>query len=357
MTHLADGQLHAYLDGQLAAERPALERHLAECAECRARLEAARHLRERARAVLHATGPANTAAPPFEQVLRRARGQQRRARTPVPVMLAWAASLAVAVTAGWYARSLLPAGHAAPPVTRLAHAPTVEAQPPAQVAEARPPAQVQQAQRPAQVAQARPAGAARQAPATGAVDTQPPSSTAVTVAAPIATPQSGAAGAVGEQADVANAQAAVAEKAVGARAPAPTASAARLAAPTSRLEEVVVTGTGATAPAWTTVSRPVAEERLGVRIATIPDLPLLGFAVSGSGPNTVVRTIQVLGTGATIELYERRAGAKARGTALATADTTRATSVTVDRQGYLVTGTARVPADSLRKLLARLEGR
>ena len=98
----------------------------------------------------------------------------------------------------------------------------------------------------------------------------------------------------------------------------------------------------------------MAEERLGGQIATIPGLPLLGHALPGTGQHTVVRTIQVLGPGTTIELYQRRAGTQARSGALAAAESTGVTSQTVDWRGYSVTGTAPVPADSLRRLLGRL---
>ncbi len=324
MTHLDDGQLHAYLDGELAAERPTLERHLAGCAECRERLEAARRLRERSGAVLRSSGPADAPAPPFEEVLRRARGRERRPRTPARVMLAWAASLAVAVTAGWYARGLLSA-RGAPAAAELARAHAVEARPPA----------------PAQVAAARPAAPTRSAPAANRTQQSP--STAVAAA-----PAEAAAAVTREQADVAPQPAVAAAKGVAAQEPAlaPTEvvsrARTRLAAPT------VLNPAG-----WTTVSRSAAEERLGGRIGAIPELPLLGYAISGTGANTVVRTIQVLGAGMTIELYQRRAAARTEPVAVP-APGAGVTSLTVNWEGYSVTGTAPVPADSLRRLLARL---
>jgi len=46
MSHLDEGALHAVLDGEVeAAELAAVERHLADCADCRARLEGAREFR------------------------------------------------------------------------------------------------------------------------------------------------------------------------------------------------------------------------------------------------------------------------------------------------------------------------
>jgi hypothetical protein len=258
------------------------------------------------------------------------------------------------VTAGWYARGLLPTGHVTPAATQLARARSVEARPPAPAAEARAPTQVAQAGR----------TGTRRATATAAVDTQRPSAKVVAAAAP----QRGATGALGEPANVPSAQAPAAEKGVAAPAPAAAAN-VRSAAPTAQLQEVVVTGAAAApnerlkdavvtgtaaAPAWTTVSRPVAEQRLGGRIGTIPGLPLLGHAVSGTGTNTVVRTIQVLSAGTTIELYQRHTGARLDSIGVPGAPKAGATSVTVSWEGYSVTGTAPVPTDSLQKLLARL---
>src|SRR5439155_15691994 len=49
MSHVDEGTLHAYLDGELpSSERVALEAHLAQCATCRAGLEEERALRARA---------------------------------------------------------------------------------------------------------------------------------------------------------------------------------------------------------------------------------------------------------------------------------------------------------------------
>ena len=70
MSHVDDGTLHAYLDGELPApERAALEIHIAQCATCGARLAEERSLIERASAVLGATRPSGRMiAPMFAQV-------------------------------------------------------------------------------------------------------------------------------------------------------------------------------------------------------------------------------------------------------------------------------------------------
>jgi hypothetical protein len=327
MTHLDEGLLHAYLDGELSGERPEVEQHLADCGECRERLQAARRLREQAREILGAAGPTNLSAPPFERVLQRARGQGRRARTPASVILAWAASLAVAVTAGWYARGLL-VTRAVSPAAELARAPAVAAQPPA----------------PAAPATKRPEVPAGNLPV--ADRAQRPSSTVVAAAA--AEKVGAATGTIGEQVNAAPAPAAAAKLVVAQEAaPEPAERAARARAQLA--SPVVLNPAG-----WTAVNQRAAEERLGGPIATVPDLPLLGYAVSGTGPTTVVRTIQVLGAGATVELYQRRAGAPMKSAAAAAAPGSGTASLTVSWEGYSVTGTAPVPADSLRRLLARL---
>ena len=57
MSHVDEGTLHAYLDGELpSTERAALEAHLAQCASCRATLTEERALLERASALLGSAG-------------------------------------------------------------------------------------------------------------------------------------------------------------------------------------------------------------------------------------------------------------------------------------------------------------
>ncbi len=99
MSHVDDGILHAYLDGELSAvERARLEAHLADCSACGTRLEEARALVGRAAQLLAVAAPPERAAPPLQQ-LGRGRGRRR-----FVVPLTWAATVALALMTGWYAR-------------------------------------------------------------------------------------------------------------------------------------------------------------------------------------------------------------------------------------------------------------
>jgi putative zinc finger protein len=97
MSHVDDGALHAYLDGELSpVERTQLEAHVAECVACRTRLDEARVLIERASGLLGQAQPPERAMPPLHQ-LRRPR-LTWRLRVPI----AWAASVVLALGLGYY---------------------------------------------------------------------------------------------------------------------------------------------------------------------------------------------------------------------------------------------------------------
>jgi len=97
MSHVDDGALHAYLDGELSpVERARLDAHVAECAACRTRLDEARAMIERASGLLALAQPPERAMPPLHQ-LRRPR-LTWRLRVPI----AWAASLVLALGFGYY---------------------------------------------------------------------------------------------------------------------------------------------------------------------------------------------------------------------------------------------------------------
>ena len=70
MSHLTDGQLHAFLDGSVEdladAEPSDVRSHVKGCADCRARLEAARLVRDRAHSLLRVAAPPSLAPPPIQ---------------------------------------------------------------------------------------------------------------------------------------------------------------------------------------------------------------------------------------------------------------------------------------------------
>lgn len=111
MSHLEAGTLHALLDGEIASsELPPVQAHLAECAECRARLEQERLL------LAEAEGLVETLEVPAGEPATRA-PERPRPRWGVP--LAWAASLIAAVGLGYVARGGNSAGTEPPRESQL----------------------------------------------------------------------------------------------------------------------------------------------------------------------------------------------------------------------------------------------
>src|SRR5881296_386352 len=105
MSHVDEGTLHAYLDGELpSADRKTVEAHLAQCDTCRAALTEARALVERATALLGSARPAERPAPPLEQLRR----ESKRSPWHVRRSFAWAASIALALGIGYLLRSPSP---------------------------------------------------------------------------------------------------------------------------------------------------------------------------------------------------------------------------------------------------------
>jgi len=127
MQHLDDGTLQGWLDesrsGLSAAELAAAEEHLASCEPCARRLAELDALSGRIETLLSEPGPADETAPPYAEVIARAgrsdlpdrehRGRPenrahevaRRARKRWRAA-AWAASVVVAVGIGWLANGL-----------------------------------------------------------------------------------------------------------------------------------------------------------------------------------------------------------------------------------------------------------
>src|SRR2546430_1540567 len=100
MSHVDEGTLHAYLDGELpAGEAHDLEAHVAQCRECRVRLDEERALIARADELLGLAAPPDRAIPPFRPGDRE---PPVRLWWRVRLPLAWAATVVLALGAGLY---------------------------------------------------------------------------------------------------------------------------------------------------------------------------------------------------------------------------------------------------------------
>ncbi len=100
MSHVDDGTLHAYLDGELApAEAQGVDAHLAQGPACRSRVDEERALIARADELLGLAAPPDRAVPPF-----RAGDLKPPVRLwwQVRLPLAWAATVTVALGIGMY---------------------------------------------------------------------------------------------------------------------------------------------------------------------------------------------------------------------------------------------------------------
>jgi len=100
MSHVDDGTLHAYLDGELSpAEVQGVDAHLAQCPACRGRLDEERALITRAGELLALAAPPDRELPPF-----RAGDVKPLTRLwwNVRLPLAWAATVAIALGIGTY---------------------------------------------------------------------------------------------------------------------------------------------------------------------------------------------------------------------------------------------------------------
>jgi len=117
MSHVDEGQLHAYLDGALGSEtaRSRVEDHLRLCADCRSRLDTARRDREEAGGILALLDPGEVRVPAPEELRgssgpgggRPGRAGRRRSAPSAAVRLAWAASVLLALGGGWMLRSAM----------------------------------------------------------------------------------------------------------------------------------------------------------------------------------------------------------------------------------------------------------
>ena len=108
MSHVDEGTLTAYADEALdTAERKRVDAHLSACSACRALLEEARRLSARSHEILAGAAPAFAPPPSFDDLVARSRGIDEKKGLEGMSRLAWAASLALAIGLGWYARGIV----------------------------------------------------------------------------------------------------------------------------------------------------------------------------------------------------------------------------------------------------------
>ena len=390
MQHVDEGQLHAYLDGELTepGEDPReVERHLAECAECRATMDGVRLLRERGRALL--VDPLPVEQPPFDAVIARARRPAPRpAASPRrAARLAWAASLVVALGAGWLARDLLrqePAPgmemaasmeDSSAPTPQAAAAPAQQdaAVAPVQSEESAP---VATAAAPAAPAATNAAGRAGQAPGEGEVggtlalnQPAPPPTVEVegVVALGYGTQRREIAGgpAAADQTGVATAPPPPPPPTVAAPGAPEPAAAAAAARPVAARSARVMAAPFGDPGGWATVDRGTAEQRLGAPLALVPGLPVLGYELSVGAEGPAVRVRQRLPGGEVLTLLAQRAAGTARESTRSRAPASEQTAGPSPGQAsaeseatrrvrtLFLSGRAAIPADSLAALLAK----
>jgi hypothetical protein len=117
MRHIPEEELHAYLDQGLSRSQCVeIESHLAACPSCQASRDAIAALRDRTTALLAKLAPPRGFPPAFESLRRRAAVQATARRRRIQIV-AWAASLVMAVGLGWMASFLLTTQGPAPRAT------------------------------------------------------------------------------------------------------------------------------------------------------------------------------------------------------------------------------------------------
>lgn len=369
MRHVDEGLLHAWLDGQLDALGPGAAeeaaRHLESCGECRARLEEARAVRGRAEALLRGD-LLSVEIPPFEALAARAGAPARRPRRGRA--LAWAASVVLAVGAGWLARSSLrepepPArtvgGGSAPAASGpVASAPAPEPTPPGTGA-APAPAEPRPSPAPATPPPVRVAAREAVEPAPGGGSGgAAPAAPVLAETLPVPTPS-----APPPPAQVAAREAGPEEAA---RALEFTES-ARRRGPTRdstaalSLEGLVVTG----ADGWLTIGTAEARRLLGRSPLRVRGLRVVSVQAGRMEGREVVRVRQALDGGGLLTLVQARpaaglapagAAAPAAGSPSEARDDTPGELSRLHRVvgAVTVTASAPLPADSLARLLERL---
>ncbi len=392
MSHVNEGQIHAYLDRQLEfadqAARERFETHVAECSDCTVLLNEARAIHARATGMLGDSQPAVADIPSFEAVVTRASERSARWATVKTLnrtrALAWAASIIVAVAVGWYAR------------VSTTRSPQVERdrfdldEPVAALAE----------DQGAELEAVAGAGAATSDLAGGAQPAAPTLATpeaARVLVAPTLQQAAGrgaaGAGAATEEesrvalpvekqrvvADELTAKAVTRTLADSARAEVPAeARRVRRDAPAARkrarelAEPDLFAAVEAPAPTddlrWIVVSRDEAERSIERRLLLVGGLDVVEISIAATEPRASVRVVQLLPSGDSLEIVQqpttpevdRVAGVleprlqDARAEQEAAANEREISSVSVIHGDVVVEMRGRIPSDSLRVLLSRL---
>lgn len=325
MPHVDEGTLHAYLDGELRREEmERLRAHIEECAVCRGRLEEERALVERASRLLERAAPPVTGrpVPEFERLRPRS-----RPRLPF-VPLAWAATLLLAIGAGWYLHDMYAGDEAIAPPNRTPEAPTVVATAPAAASPAPPPptARADQPRRRA-MAEQRPAAEPIASAKTGLVEGQ--------VAA--------------ESIRQALPPAAAFDEAVVTTGAASQQQTANGAARVAARPNIYIDG----APirvAWSDVSADSARALLGRALAMIPGIPITRIQTIDE-QQRMVRVTFAPDSHTTIQLYEQPAEADKVTAALVTPVPTSNQRLARYVGSLRVEITGSVSTDSLSRLL------
>jgi Putative zinc-finger len=134
MSHVDDGMLHGYLDGELSpADAQDVDAHVAQCPDCRRRLDEERALIARAAELLALAAPPDRELPPFRTGDVKA---PTRLWWQVRLPLAWAATVALALGIGTYlGREETPAPEAGPATGVAAVRPRAPEEPVRELAE------------------------------------------------------------------------------------------------------------------------------------------------------------------------------------------------------------------------------
>jgi len=347
MPHLDDGQIAEWID---AADRPhgqtahdEVADHLRQCTVCRERVEEARAIAQRARAILGAAAPAVTDVPPFDVVLARAgRIPARRTTRPTWRWLAWAATVVIAGGLGWYVRGaeLQQSMHQAQAPTSVAR---IDSAAPLAAA-------------PAEQTGRGAVGGVAPAPTIEGRTTVAPAPARQEAKQARADRPAAAAKVASQEADALVRDTAARGAAAGVVAAPPT-----VAAPSPSRNAVEPVAAEERAAEWLVITRDAAERVLGGPVATVPGLPVTRYEVLIL--ESVVRVLQVLPSGAQLELLEAAAPKSEPLAAYAGREREQgrtafrlvaAAQDTVTLDGVRVTVRAAVTPDSLKVLMGKV---